>query len=92
MGGRYKLGCVVGSGSFGRVHADGDFAIKEIKLPPSRQRQPLALLANEIRILTQLNHPHIVKVFQVLEHPHAVYIVMERCEADLRSLTETGCG
>jgi serine/threonine-protein kinase ULK/ATG1 len=31
-------------------------------------------------------------VYEVIEHPQAVFIVMERCEGDLRSLTEVGCG
>jgi len=34
------------------------------------------LLANEIGILTKLNHPNIVKVYEVIEEVQAVYIVM----------------
>lgn len=95
--GKYSIDCPVAAGSFGRVYADRQFAIKEIKLPSStlvKSRPSIAaLLANEIRILTQLNHPNIVKVYEVIEESNAVYIVMELCEGDLRKYTDAGgCG
>jgi serine/threonine protein kinase len=50
-------------------------------------------MTNEVRILTQLNHPNIVKVYEVIEENNAVYIVMEQCEDDLCWFTEAGpCG
>lgn len=81
--GKYQLGKVIAAGSFGKVYEDGEYAIKEMKIPSSgltRSMQSItALLANEVRILTQLNHANIVKVYEVLEESGAVYIVMERC-------------
>lgn len=81
--GKYQLGKVIAAGSFGKVYEGGEYAIKEMKIPSSgltRSMQSItALLANEVRILTQLNHANIVKVYEVLEESGAVYIVMERC-------------
>jgi serine/threonine protein kinase len=66
--GKYYIEKIVASGSFGRVYADRQFAIKEITLPSSSclsksLQSIVSMLANEIRILTQLNHPNIVKVY-----------------------------
>jgi serine/threonine protein kinase len=66
-GGRYRIGSVLASGSFGKVYSDPPFAVKEIKLP-SRSGGRIAsslssIISNEISILTQLNHEHVVKLF-----------------------------
>lgn len=37
----------------------------------------IARLQREIRFLKLLNHPHIVKVYDVIEARHFIYIVME---------------
>jgi serine/threonine protein kinase len=68
-----------------------------MKLPSTtlaKSRQCIsALMVNEIRILTQLNHPNIVKLYEVIEENNAVYIVMQLCDGDLRRYTDGGgCG
>jgi serine/threonine protein kinase len=37
-------------------------------------------LQQEISISTQINHPHIVKVWQVLSDPAKIYLIMEYVE------------
>ena len=64
-GGKYKLGTVIAAGSFGKVYEDAPFAIKEVQLPSrlSKNKSISAIIANEIRILTQLNNENTVKLF-----------------------------
>ena len=37
-------------------------------------------LQREIRFLKLLNHPHIIKVFDIIETTESIYIVMEHAE------------
>ena len=78
----YKLGRVLGQGSFATVRlatckADGSkWAIKVIK------RQSLApedeeALEIEIKIMERAEHPHIIKLKEVFDCPQNVYLVME---------------
>ena len=43
---------------------------------------------NEIKALTELNHPNIVKLYDVFRDSGYVYIVMEFCEYDLKEIIE----
>jgi serine/threonine protein kinase len=89
-GGKYRLGSAIAAGSFGKVYEDPPFAIKEMRVPfrLAQNRAVTAIISNEIRILTQLNHQHTVKLFEVVEEGDYIYIVMELCDGDLRRYTE----
>lgn len=52
-------------------------AIKVIK--KSRVKDP-ARFKMEIDIMRELDHPHIIKLFEVFEDSRFVYLVMELCE------------
>ena len=87
--GKYKLESVIASGSFGQVYQDLPFAIKEVRLPQvSRNIEGMKnIIFNEIKIMLQLDHPNLVKMFEVVEENNCIYIVMEMCDGDLRSKT-----
>ena len=61
---QYVLQNVLGQGSFGKVYHSPPYAIKEITL--NLQRGALTAIRNETSILRQLDHPHIVKLFDII--------------------------
>ena len=72
----------IGKGSFGDVILATDksgqkYAIKIIKKKKILKGQ---LLANEIRIGTQMNHPNILGIKEVYEDMKNISIIMEYCE------------
>uniref|UniRef100_A0A1I7SBJ3 Serine/threonine-protein kinase par-1 n=1 Tax=Bursaphelenchus xylophilus TaxID=6326 RepID=A0A1I7SBJ3_BURXY len=80
--GRYRLLKTIGKGNFAKVKLARhiptgiDVAIKIIDktaLNPSS----LQKLFREVRIMKQLDHPNIVKLYQVMETDQTLYLVME---------------
>ena len=77
---KYLLGDVIGSGSYGVVHfaknkfTDSPVAIKIIRKKDIKHE---AQLKKEIDILKLCKHPNIVKLFEVIDAPHSIAIVME---------------
>ncbi|KAM9339420.1 MAP/microtubule affinity-regulating kinase 3-like [Symphorus nematophorus] len=80
--GNYRLLKTIGKGNFAKVKlarhvlTGGEVAIKIIdktQLNPSS----LQKLFREVRIMKILNHPNIVKLFEVMETEKTLYLVME---------------
>jgi serine/threonine protein kinase len=75
LGGRYRLLEVIGAGGMGRVWRAEDtllqrtVAIKELTTPTSPVR--------EARAAARLDHPGVVKVYDVLTTEERAWIVME---------------
>jgi serine/threonine protein kinase len=80
---RYDLGPVIGSGAYGNVFRAThkltkiDVAIKMI--PKSLLERPSALshFQAEVNLLKGLNHPRIIRLFELVESPTAWYLVTE---------------
>mmetsp|Transcript_15108 Transcript_15108/g.31105 ORF Transcript_15108/g.31105 Transcript_15108/m.31105 type:complete len:208 (+) Transcript_15108:270-893(+) len=79
---KYTLGGVLGQGTFGvvqrcvNIRTGESFALKTIlksKVPN------VSLLKREIEILTEVDHPHIIKLVDVYEDISNVYLVTELC-------------
>ena len=93
---RYKPLRNLGKGSFGEVVLVQDnknhrcVAMKIMKMP--EESSALARVNREIAILEQLNHPHIVTLFEVERNsPGYLYLIMQFLEGgSLESLLELG--
>ncbi|XP_076244449.1 serine/threonine-protein kinase MARK2 isoform X3 [Calliopsis andreniformis] len=80
--GKYKLLKTIGKGNFAKVKLAKHLPTgKEvaIKIIDKTQLNPNSLqkLFREVRIMKMLDHPNIVKLFQVIETEKTLYLVME---------------
>ncbi|KAJ3194974.1 hypothetical protein HK101_001427 [Irineochytrium annulatum] len=81
--GHYKMEKTIGQGTYGKVKLGVDLrtnekvAIKIIEKAQIQSEKQVARLQREIRFLKLLDHPHIVKVHDVIETTDFIYIVME---------------
>ena len=80
----YKLGEVLGKGTFGEVrraeHLKAKFvcAIKVIdKLKLKNNQIYFELMQNELQVLQKASHPHIMRIFELLEDEDNYYVVSE---------------
>ena len=84
---KYLLYNKIGEGQFGQVYKSVNSQTGEevaIKVVTSSQLQKNAKLnnfvENEVKILTQVNNPYVVKLFDVLRTTNNLYFVYEYCE------------
>ena len=88
----YVLGRRLGAGNFAKVvhgevkHAQSQWklkvgdgvAIKVVKKPSSRRAvERVQMLKAEVEILRSINHPNIVRLYDIYESPSRLYLVME---------------
>ena len=85
--GNYKLGEEIGSGAFGKVilglHiiTGEKVAIKILdKLILSQTPEDYELVRQELNILKIVKHKYIVQLYEILETPQHIFIIMEYCE------------
>jgi serine/threonine protein kinase len=86
---KYRVEQLLGTGGFAAVYRATHLllripvALKLLKPKVLRQRPLLAdLLCEEARFAAQLNHPNVVRVFDVTHNPKITYIVMEYIEGE----------
>ena len=85
---------VLGAGQFGTVYSAKhrkkgfDVAIKCVdkKRFPSKENQQLR---HEVTVLSGLDHPGIVKIYNMFETPNQVFVVMEKLHGDMLELILT---
>jgi serine/threonine protein kinase len=87
LAGRYRLRHVLGEGGMGRVWEaydtllDRDVAIKEMHPPsglrPDEHEQLRRRVLREARAIARIDHPHVVRVLDVLHESGEPWIVME---------------
>lgn len=81
----YRIGKVLGSGAFGEVrlclHKETQVqrAVKVLRKNLLDDKE-MDMLKNEIKILTDMDHPNIVKMYEFLEDEKRIYIVTEICK------------
>ncbi|XP_054780543.1 serine/threonine-protein kinase ATG1a isoform X2 [Prosopis cineraria] len=82
--GEYMLGPQIGSGSFAVVwrsrhrHSGLEVAVKEIE---KKQLSPKVSenLLKEISILSTINHPNIIRLFEAIQTNDRIYLILEYC-------------
>lgn len=81
---KYTLGKMLGKGTFAKVHlawrkSDGKtFAVKTVEKSKILKTQRLTeLLHNEISVMRQMNHPSIIKLYEVYENDLYIHLVIE---------------
>ncbi|KAF8049773.1 hypothetical protein N665_2118s0003 [Sinapis alba] len=79
----YKLGRTLGIGSFGRVKiaehslTGHKVAIKILNRRKIKNMEMEEKVRREIKILRLFMHPHIIRLYEVIETPTDIYLVME---------------
>jgi serine/threonine protein kinase len=86
---KYRIEQLLGMGGFAAVYRATHLllrvpvALKLLKPKVLKQRPLLAeLLCEEARFAAQLNHPNVVRVFDVTHNPKITYIVMEYIDGE----------
>ncbi|XP_047314748.1 SNF1-related protein kinase catalytic subunit alpha KIN10-like [Impatiens glandulifera] len=79
----YKLGKTLGIGSFGKVKVAEHIltghkvAIKILNRRKIKNMEMEEKVRREIKILRLFMHPHIIRLYEVIETPSDIYVVME---------------
>mmetsp|Transcript_2344 Transcript_2344/g.7017 ORF Transcript_2344/g.7017 Transcript_2344/m.7017 type:complete len:506 (-) Transcript_2344:768-2285(-) len=83
----YRLGKTLGIGSFGKVKVAEHIltghkvAIKILNRRKIKQMDMEEKVRREIKILRLFMHPHIIRLYEVIETPQDIYVVMEFVKA-----------
>ncbi|XP_028652462.1 NUAK family SNF1-like kinase 2 [Erpetoichthys calabaricus] len=86
---RYQFLETLGKGTYGKVKKAVEtsgrvVAIKSIRKSKIKDEQDLIHIRREIEIMSSLNHPHIIAIYEVFENKDKIVIVMEYAsEGDL---------
>lgn len=79
----------IGYGRFSKVYKAIDLRNNEyvsVKVIPKEDNLNLKILSNEIEIISTLDHPNIIKFIDKFEDQNFIYIVLELCVCNLRSI------
>uniref|UniRef100_A0A182P8M5 non-specific serine/threonine protein kinase n=1 Tax=Anopheles epiroticus TaxID=199890 RepID=A0A182P8M5_9DIPT len=81
---QYHIGRVIGSGSFGTVHllhhvsSCVPYALKIVRKQPYKMKlRGSSSLFNETEIMKKLNHPCVIRMFDFINDPSSISIVLE---------------
>ena len=82
--GKYDFHALLGRGSFAKVHlttrkkTKEKFAVKTVEKAKLMEKdRNMQLFTNEIHILRRLNHPNIIKIYEVYDSELYVHLVLE---------------
>ncbi|CAG9312199.1 unnamed protein product [Blepharisma stoltei] len=81
--GHYILGKTIGQGTFGKVKIGTHIltgekvAIKILEKAKISDKNDVERVAREIHILKLLRHPNIVQLYEIIETPKLLYLIME---------------
>jgi len=79
---KYEIGAQIGQGSFasvfkGRNNFTGDEVAIKVVNKKNIKAKELELLTREVKIMTKLRHPNIVRLYDLFDGPSKLYIVLE---------------
>jgi calcium-dependent protein kinase len=74
----------LGAGSFGKVFlshniSDPNFKVAIKVINKAKVKEDIAAIKEEVRILSKLDHPNIVKYYETYDDIKYMYLVMEYC-------------
>ena len=81
--GNYRIEKTIGEGTFGKVKlgihipTEEKVAIKILEKDKIQDREDLERISREINFLKKLNHPNIIKIYDIIENSKNFYIIME---------------
>jgi len=84
--GNYKIEEVIGEGTFSKVKlginriTKEKVAIKILEKSKIIEKDDLERIFREMKIIKQLNHQNIVKVYEIFENNEYYFIIMDYCE------------
>ena len=83
MVGNYMIGKCIGEGTFGKVKLGTHTVTKEkvaIKILEKERITDVSdveRVAREIHILKKIRHPNIIQLYEIIETPRQLYLIME---------------
>jgi tRNA A-37 threonylcarbamoyl transferase component Bud32 len=84
--GQYVVSKSIGQGTFGKVKlgihtmTSEKVAIKVLQKSKIKEAADVERVSREIAILKKVNHDQVVRLFEVIDTPQAIYLIMEFCE------------
>ena len=90
----YKVITLIGKGGYGAVYKvkninTNEFFAMKIYLITESNKEDFISIENETKILSQLNHPNIIKLYNYFKVDNSFCLIMELCEGgDLSKLIE----
>jgi len=79
----YNIGKTLGEGAYGKVRlathllTNERVAVKTFEKSKLTEPQARSRVAREIRILKALSHPNIIKLYEVVDVPFKIYLIMQ---------------
>lgn len=86
IGNKYTLLKDLGEGTFGsvklgkQVQSDQLVAVKILEKSRIKDKADKERVVREIKILKRVNHPAFVKLYEIIENPERIYLIMEYAE------------
>jgi 5'-AMP-activated protein kinase catalytic alpha subunit len=83
--GSYLLTKTLGQGTFGKVKegihlfTDQRVAVKILEKSKITDVNDIERVSREIHILKVVRHPNIIQMYEIIETPKRLYIIMEHC-------------
>lgn len=83
--GHYILGKTIGEGTFGKVKLGTHIltgetvAVKILERERIKEIADVERVAREIHILKRVRHPHIIQLYEIIETPKQLFLIMEYC-------------
>jgi serine/threonine protein kinase len=84
--GSYMLGKTIGEGTFGKVKlamhipTGEKVAVKILEKSRVKEAADVRRVNREIKILKKSRHSNIIQLYEVLDTPTTIYLIMENCE------------
>lgn len=83
--GSYRIEKTLGQGTFGKVkqgvhlHTKQKVAIKILEKDKIKDVNDVERVTREIHILKIVRHPNIIQLYEIIETPSRLFLIMEHC-------------